>query len=51
MCTVGANRCVRNAFSAGVGERWHGQGGGRGDERLGIRETQHGKLFIGQRRR
>lgn len=51
-CTViGANRCVRNAFPIGVGKRWHGQGGGRRDERMGVREAQYGQLFISERRR
>jgi len=49
-CT-GANRSVRDSFPAGAGERRHGEGGGRRDERVGVRETQHGKLFVGQRRR
>lgn len=48
---VGADRSVRNAFPTGAGERWHGQVGGRRDERVGVREAQHGQLFVGQRRR
>jgi len=48
---IGANRSVRNTFPVGVGKRWHGQGGGRRDERMGVREAQHGQLFIGERRR
>jgi len=48
---TGANRSVRDPFSAGAGERRHGKGGGRRDERVGVRETQRGKLFVGQCRR
>jgi len=48
---IGANRSVRNAFPIGVGKRWHGQGGGRRDERMGVREAQHGQLFVSERRR
>jgi len=48
---IGANRGIRNAFPVGVGKRWYGQGGGRRDERMGVREAQHGQLFIGERRR
>lgn len=47
---IGANRGVRNTFPVGVGKRRHGQGGGRRDERMGVREAQHGELFIGERR-
>jgi len=48
---IGANHSVRNAFPAGAGKRRHGQGGGRRDERMGVRKAQHGQLFIGERRR
>jgi len=48
---IGANRSVRNTFPVGVGKRWHGQVSGRRDERMGVREAQHGQLFIGERRR
>lgn len=47
---IGANRSVRNAFPVGVGKRWHGQGCGRRDERMGVREAQPGQLFVGERR-
>lgn len=47
---IGANRGVRNTFPVGVGKRRHGQGGGRRDEWMGVREAQHGELFIGERR-
>lgn len=48
---TGANRSVRDPLTVGAGERRHGEGGGRGNERMGVRETQYGKLFVGQRRR
>lgn len=41
---AGANSGVRDAFQAGAGERRHGQGGGRRDERVGVRETQRGQF-------
>lgn len=43
---AGANSGVRDAFPAGAGERRHGQGGGRRDERVGVREAQRGQLLF-----